>query len=423
MLSRRFSALLWTLVSITVVVTPLVISRGSADVVRTPKDVAFQTLALLIFGIGVAGCLFSDAILATFRTHRPALLVAAAAVLWTAVATLTSLKPTVSFFKPLTVFCLAAFFAAAMWAVWDRGSSAVTAALAPAVVNAIVAFLQSMNVWNPIPLGDVADVRLRTTAFLGNPNEVGSFFVLPAIAAVAAAIAWRNLKWLYALAAIAVAGAVAAQSLTPLIALGCGLAAIVFTPTAKRFRWAGIAVLAVLILAAGIHPGSRARIQRALASTAAGEMAAATSYRFPAYAVAAKMFAERPLVGVGPGVYGALYMPYKLEIDTRFPQWIVGGNENFGQTHNDHLQLLAETGLPGYAIFLTALVLLARLSFRRGPAETARERFVRGFALPAAVAFFVLALAFFPLHVTATIAPAVYLAALCFAWTGADERA
>ncbi|HEX2123501.1 MAG TPA: hypothetical protein VHL59_17855, partial [Thermoanaerobaculia bacterium] len=257
MLSRRFSALLWTLVSVTVVVTPLVISRSAADVFRTPKDVVFQTLALLIFGVGVAGCLFSDAILATFRTHRTALMVAAAAVLWTAVATLTSLKPIVSFFKPLTVFCLAAFFVASMWAVWNRGSSAITAALAPAVVNAVVAFLQSIEVWSPIELGAVTDPRLRTTAFLGNPNDVGSFFVLPAIAAVAAALAWRNLKWLYVLAVIAVAGVVAAQSITSMIALACGLGTAIFTPAAKRFRRAGMAVLAVLVVALLLHPGSR----------------------------------------------------------------------------------------------------------------------------------------------------------------------
>jgi O-antigen ligase len=280
-----------------------------------------------------------------------------------------------------------------------------------------------MEIWSPIEFGPIRDSRLHTTAFLGNPNEVGSFFVLPAIAAVSAAIAWRNLKWLYTLAAIAVAGVVAAQSITSMAALGCGLATVIFTPAARRFRRAGVAVLAVLVVAMLLHPGSRARLQRAFAFAAAGEMSLATSNRLPASAVAAEMFSERPLLGFGPGVYGALYLPYKLRIDERFPAWISIGNENFGQTHNDHLQLLAETGLPGYAIFLTALVLLARLSFRRGPAETARERFVRGFALPGAVAFFVLALGFFPMYVTATIAPAVYLAALCFAWTGADESA
>jgi O-antigen ligase len=128
-------------------------------------------------------------------------------------------------------------------------------------------------------------------------------------------------------------------------------------------------------------------------------------------------------VGVGPGVFSALYMPYKLRLDSRNPEWIRVGNQNFGEVHNDHLQLLAETGLPGYALFVLALALLARLSFRKRDEPDERMRFVHMFAFPAASAFAVLALAHFPMQVTSTMAPAVYIAALCFAWTDIDEVA
>jgi len=52
---------------------------------------------------------------------------------------------------------------------------------------------------------------------------------------------------------------------------------------------------------------------------------------------------------------------------------------------------------------------------------TGRELFVQRFALPAAASFFVLAFAHFPMQLTWTIAPAVYLSALCFAWTDVNE--
>jgi hypothetical protein len=116
-------------------------------------------------------------------------------------------------------------------------------------------------------------------------------------------------------------------------------------------------------------------------------------------------------------------MPYKLRtIDEKYPQWVRLGNESFGQVHNDHLQVLAETGAPGYLLFLTALVMLGMVSLRRTAIDDPRTQFARLFALPAAVTFAVLALAQFPMQLTAPMVPAIYLAALCFAWTHDESR-
>jgi hypothetical protein len=92
----------------------------------------------------------------------------------------------------------------------------------------------------------------------------------------------------------------------------------------------------------------------------------------------------------------------------------------FAQVHNDHLQVLAETGLPGYLLFLGALVLLAAITFRLPSVpdiSDPRVRFARLFAFPAALTFAVLTLAQFPLQLTAPTVADLYLAALCFSWT------
>jgi O-antigen ligase len=163
---------------------------------------------------------------------------------------------------------------------------------------------------------------------------------------------------------------------------------------------------------------------RTLMSYAAGgQLSEMTSFRLPAYSAALAMFRERPLLGVGPGVFRALYLPYKLRLDAEHPQWIRLGNQSFGQVHNDHLQILAETGLPGYLIFLAALALVARLSFARRDETDARTRFVTTYAFPGMVALFVLALAHFPLQLTSHIVPAAYLSALCIAWKDLDASA
>jgi O-antigen ligase len=266
--------------------------------------------------------------------------------------------------------------------------------------------------------------RMSTSGFIGNPNELGGYLVLPLMAALTAAIAWRRLRWIFAVAALLIAGGiVAAQSVTPVIATAAGVAAMMLLPGARTMRWVGIAALVVLVAAVSLHPGARARMATLATTARSGAILEMTSFRLPAFAIALEMFRERPLVGVGPGVFGARFMSYKRELDVRHPEWIRVGTQNFGEVHNDHLQLLAESGLPGYLLFLTALVLLGRMSFARSPATTERLKFVRSFACPAAAAFAVLALAHVPMQLTSTMVPALFLAALCFAWTESDEVA
>jgi O-antigen ligase len=414
--------ILWALVAATVVLTAMLVSPSAFDIFRTPKTVAFQLLALAMLAIGGAAMLLSERVARSFRMNRIALAILFAAVAWTAIVSTLSLKPTVSITKPFSVFCYAIFFAVVVWTSWKRGPWAIALVLAPAMWNAITALMQSFGKWTmwyvPAELGQ----RLRTTAFIGTANEVGGYLVLPLLAAIAAAAAWPRRRWSFGAAAVVIGvGVVAAQSITSIAAAGCGVAAMVLLPGARKLRAKAAIGLLLFVGAVALHPGSRERIKVMLSFAAGGQMSEMTSFRLPAYATAAAMFRERPLLGVGPGVFRSLYMPHKLRLDAEHPQWIRIANQSFGQAHNDHLQLLAETGLPGYLIFLAALVYLARLTFTHRDDDAPRTRFVTAFALPAVVAFFVLALAHFPLQLTSHMVPAAYLSALCIAWKGLDE--
>lgn len=416
--------IVWTLVAVTMLVIPFVIMRPAVDVFRTPKDVVFETLALVILATSVAGSLLGARLGAAFSGHRTPLLLAASAMLWTAVVVTTSLQREVSFFKPIFVFCLAVFFCAALWTTRRRGLTAIALAIVPAALNAIIAFLQSTPAATFVITKDIISRRMWVSGLIGNPNELGGYFVLPLMASIAAAIAWPRLRWAFGATALILAGGVvAAQSVTPVIATAAGVAAMTLLPGARAIRYAGIITLVLLVTALSLHPGARTRMTTLVKNAQSGELLEMTSYRLPAFAVALRMFRDRPLLGVGPGVFAARYMPYKLRIDADHPDWIRVGNQNFGEVHNDHLQLLAETGVPGYLIFLAALVILSRLSFLRRGEMAPRARFVRSFAFPAAAAFAALGLAHFPMQLTSTMMPAVFLAALCFAWTDADEVA
>lgn len=409
---------MWSLVVAMVFVTPFAMQADSYDVFRTPKDVALLTISLLLITVGTAGSLLSENVAALFRRLpvRPILLALAAAA-WTGIVSITSQKPGGSFWAPVTVICFLVFFCAVLLTA-NRRSPIVTllVLLIPAIVNAVVATLQSTGIWLPWMVNPKIPLRLRATGFIGNPNDLGSFLVLPALAAFAAGLAWPKHRWLFGVALVFVVGIASAQSVTPFVAAVAGMFIMAMVSNSRRIRLGVLAAALTLLATAFLHPGSRIRFQQLYENLTTGTMQEMTSFRVVPTVTAWDMFRDHPVAGVGPGAFSSLYMKYKLAVDERYPQWVRLVNASFGQVHNDHVQILAETGVPGYALFLGALVLLASVSFRRREATDLRPRFARVIALPAAVSFGVLTLAHFPMQLTAPMVPAIYLSALCFAW-------
>ena len=421
--TRIFLTMLWCLIVVTAIASPLAMVPGSFDVFRTPKDVVFLTLSLLLIAAGAAGALLSDEIGRVLQPRGPAVLIALAAAAWTAVTTMTSVRPAISLWKPLTAVCFAAFFMAVVILAARRGLAALVIVFIPAAINAGIALLQSTGIWYPWAVDPRIPLRMRATGFIGNPNELGTYLVVPAIAAIAAAVVWRQQKWLYAVAVLLLVGVASAQSVTPVLAAAAGLFAMTIAGGTKFLRVAALVAALALVLAAAAHPGSRQRFALLFSHVSAGSLPEITSFRVLPAAAALEMFRERPLVGVGPGSFSATYMTEKLKAEEAHPQWIRPRNAMFAQVHNDHLQVLAETGLPGFLLLLGALVLLAAISFRAPATPDERVRFARLFAFPAALTFAVLALAQFPMQLTAPMVASVYLAALCFTWTESDASA
>src|SRR5688572_29608966 len=86
----RIVTLLWAMVAATAVSTPLVITRGSFDIYRVAKYATFMSLALMTAAVLIAAALtMRDREWLTRVPFMPAVL-AAAAVLWSAVTAMTS---------------------------------------------------------------------------------------------------------------------------------------------------------------------------------------------------------------------------------------------------------------------------------------------------------------------------------------------
>jgi O-antigen ligase len=146
------------------------------------------------------------------------------------------------------------------------------------------------------------------------------------------------------------------------------------------------------------------------------------SYRVPPFLAAWRMFTAHPLVGVGPGCWSLLYFDYKIAVERDHPALFHSGQgwSNFGEVHNDHLEILAETGVPGYILFVSALLFSASHSFRTADRDldTNRDltRVARLLAFPVSAALFVLCLAQFPLQLASTTSAFAFVFATTLGW-------
>ena len=86
---------------------------------------------------------------------------------------------------------------------------------------------------------------------------------------------------------------------------------------------------------------------------------------------------------------------------------------NFGETHNDHLQTAAETGIPGYALLFSAVILVLIGTRRRVAAKSPALKFVQTVSLPLAVGAFLVMLGQFPLQLAAPRMMFLYAGVMC----------
>jgi O-antigen ligase len=404
------------------VIVPTIFLTGVYDYFRVIKEVAFRAEAILaVFLLGVAVAAGGTARLRELVRARAVMAVVAAAFLWSVITAMLSTNKFQSAESMITAVCSIALFIG----VWFASRSVPVAALlilAPAAaVNAVITALLEYDIWRPFEFTLVSRElasHQSTTGLIGNPNDVGAYLALCAVVLLGAAQHLRGWKrWIAALGGlVALAGVFASQTRTAVITAGVAL----FILAVRKSLFAGLAMLGVLLaglIAASFTPiPVLTRLLQVPQQVARGQWGAMTSHRNIAFVAAIDMARERPLTGWGPGTYKAHYMHRRLESLANHPEQTQSETAAmFGETHNDHLQLLAECGVPAYALFLAALVLIARA--RADGGGPARAAAILG--APFAAAIFVLALAFFPLQIAVTRHLMLTMAALLIGWRSA----
>jgi len=227
-------------------------------------------------------------------------------------------------------------------------------ALIAAVLAIAIAMLPAGSVGS---LVDYPDATSRPVGPFGDPNYFSLFQATAIAASLGVAVISRSRRIrivLVSVAAVLGLGIVIALSRAALVALAAGIIVLAFTRS-RRFGFATLATLAVLALVA--YP---LFLEQRLAADAGALSLAQQSVglqrsdesRLAAALVGPQMWATSPIFGIGFGEYPlttARFIGYSIE------------------SHNWYMNVLAEQGLVGVALWLPMLAAVGLRLYRLAP--------------------------------------------------------
>lgn len=271
--------------------------------------------------------------------------------------------------------------------------------------SAVLLFLRPS--WQPASFALLAQEggRYAWIGTLGNPGEVAVFLVLPTLLAADRALSPRRLHLPSAAAALLMAGVIlGTQTLTAVLALVAGAIVLAWrNVSAKRRLPLLAAALAAVVLLLAVTPLAQ-RARNAVDEAKKGGLLWLGSGRAAGYAAAAAMLGDRPLTGVGFGLFEANSFRFQSLDALANRGRVLGLVTGFGEAHNDLLQHAAETGLIGLLLAGAGIAWAVR---RRPPGHATLAA-----GWPLAAGALVLVLTQFPVHLAAVAAQWVLLAAL-----------
>jgi O-antigen ligase len=421
---RAWSVGIATLLLIGAALVPICISRNGDDHFRLPKQIVLYGFAILAGTATAIGAVLGKLDLRRVSGNlRRISRVAAAGLAWVTITIVTSTNRELSVDAVIWGGLLLVVLLTSALSFRSIGVTAFTIALAiPAVLNATLLFLQAAEIWNPWSFPGGTPARAMNNALLGNPDDLGVYLAAPAIFAVALTIAIPRRRVLHAaLAFYLTAALVVTETLTSLAAFTIALVLLAVSWNRRHaLRLIGILFLSLIVIGLAYIP-LRSRLREVARNVTAGQWDSAVSGRLIASVAAWEMYRDHPITGVGPGCFKFNYMPYRIEVERRHPHLVpLSGARmiNFGETHNDHLQILAETGVPGWLAVMGGILLVGALSYTRfaGPIDE-RSRLARLLAMPFATSIVIMMLAQFPLQLAAPAYTFMVIAGACVAWS------
>ena len=280
--------------------------------------------------------------------------------------------------RALILFALCLPLGASRALEGKRGVKILAVFIVASTINAVISIVQTLGVFQPLSIERIAG-RVTSVGLIGNEGYLGLLMALGAAASLSTArfaSSPRIRKACWAASGTMLIALAATSNITGWIALAIGVVPLGWNLVMTRqfsSRPAAIAI-AVLLVAIIATPGARARVISLVRQGRTRDWDSLLSYRLGAWAAAIDMMGERPILGFGPGTFGAEFVPHRLNAELRWGRRLVNPESSsfYAQAHCDYLQGFAEMGIPAG---LAADAALATLIF--GLVQAARRRPVR----------------------------------------------
>ncbi|HEX2834620.1 MAG TPA: O-antigen ligase family protein [Thermoanaerobaculia bacterium] len=415
--SRASVAAAW-LATIGLLAVPLACAPDLVDRFRIIKESVLRAEAIVgLFLVIVAVAFGALPRVRELVRERALFAIAIAGLVWGAITTLTSTHRLHSIESLASIVAAIVLFLVVWFAATRVSLVAIDLLVLAAAINATLMTLQEYSIYQPFRVHPQMAAHLTATGLIGNPNIGGSYLALVAVILITAATAIRGLRraWYIIGALFAIGGVLVSDTETAVVALAAGLGLLMIGRSWKRAI--ALAVVAATIFGIGVAMRIPVIVDLLALPQRISQhgLEVALSGRVAPAIIALRETRAHPLTGIGPGTYGYHFMPERtrLTVESGYP---IGLGLNFGEVHNDHLQILAEGGVPAYLLFLGAVVAVLAAA-RRGDGTSDRARFVRMLAIPLAGAFLVLCLAQFPLQVAITRHLILTMGALIAGWS------
>lgn len=402
---------------------PLIAVPNGLDPFRVPKELMLRAGGMLMLVLWAWRAFDRNS--GREKLPRWHALLLAAIVGWAAVAAVFASNKAHAAFALLWILSGVLLFLTAFHAVQRRSVLAVAAvALAAPLVNALMAIAEVAFRWYPFP---IEEHTARAIGLQGNANDLGALLAPAVIFALAIAVAVRRLRWAALLCALVLgAGIAASLTLTAMIAIAVGATTIFIVHSVRRGI---VAAVLVAVLMGGVvfaYAPLRARFTAAAERIRAGRVDEAMSNRLTPALVAWRMSVANPVTGVGPGCFAWEYFPFKIETEQRYRRLLgldlvepgysrYASTINFGEAHNEFMEVLAEGGWPALVILIASLAVVAAGS-RRSPSTDERAVVARYLSAPFAATAALLFAGGFPLQVGGSYVVILFIAATAVAW-------
>ncbi len=341
-------ALAVLVVPIALVDPPLIVAAWAAFAVfsRYPGfGLGLTATAVLALGAWLARArVDADGMRRALRPHRRLLVVAALLLAWLTLSQAWAADSARAGSGVISWYVNAAALVAMVTLLrTSRDVKLVIAALVAAIVASVALGLSGLELGAGADAATVREGRLQGAS--GDPNFMAAFIVLALVLAATLFGATRAASRFALPGAIAVlvVGLAATESRGGLLAALVCLVAAIAVMRGRRLAVLGVAALVLLVGGAWVsaNPGVIERIESAQSDRGNG--------REDLWLVARRMGAEHPITGVGLDNFTVRSPQYVREPGSmRYVELVV---ERPHETHNTYLQVFAETGLVGLALF------------------------------------------------------------------------